>query len=504
MDAVRGAGGGRRLTLVGDFGFPARLEAELAAGLLTPRERLERLAAHELVRRASSGDLDFGNSRASEPSDRALRAVLDRVRAYLDVEPDEEAFLVGALAVGVSKALTDEEPLWLMIVGPPSSGKSEAIHLLDLLADLRVDELTRAGLLSWSTGRGKSKRAGILARIPPHSLVTVTDFSTVVTASDREGRARMFGMLRVVYDGHVYRGIGGEPAGSGDELEWSGHLTLIAGATPAIDSHTSFEAALGERWLTLRLPESDAGRAVARSRYVVDRRDVPTHRRAAQELARDLVLAARGRIPAELEPELTEALVNLAVFVAHARTGVQHEGTGRHRVIVGIPTPEEPTRLVGQLVRFMRCALALGLSTEQALSLTVTLALDSVPLARMRALQAVVDAGEVGASVADVHRALGRGNRWAAIWELDALEAIGLVAVEGPDREESPTAHRLYRLAETYRKVYESVGRPLTSPLRGVGREGQSTGGDRHFRTLSERGVGRGGLAPAREPREAA
>ncbi len=69
----------------------------------------------------------------------------------------------------------------------------------------------------------------------------------------------MFGMLRVVYDGHVYRGIGGEPRGEGDELEWAGHLTLIAGATPALDTHTSVEAALGERWLTIRLPESDIG-----------------------------------------------------------------------------------------------------------------------------------------------------------------------------------------------------------------------------------------------------
>src|SRR4051812_45124357 len=162
-----------------------------------------------------------------------------------------------------------------MLVGAPSSGKSEAIRLLDELADAKVDELTRAGLLGWSVGGGKSmKRSGILTKIPPHALLTVSDFSTVITASDREGRARMFGMLRVVYDGHVYRGIGGEPAGDGDHLEWSGHLTLLAAATPAIDTHTSFEGALGERWLTLRLPESDAARAVARARYVVDRRDL--------------------------------------------------------------------------------------------------------------------------------------------------------------------------------------------------------------------------------------
>ena len=297
------------------------------------------------------------------------------------------------------------------------------------------------GLLSWGLGGKKAKPSGILTKIPSHSLLTVTDFSTVVTASDREGRARMFGMLRVVYDGHVYRGIGGEPSGDGDQLEWSGHLTLIAAATPAVDTHTSFEGALGERWLTLRLPESDAARAVARARYVVARRELPQHRREAATLAAKLVRAARARIPAELPAEIVEQLVNLAVFVSHARTGVQHEGTGKYRVILGVPTPEEPMRLVGQLTRFARCAIALGHTNEEALSLAVTVAMDSVPLARMRVLRAVAEAGEPGATVSDAHRALIRGNRWAAIWELDALEAIGLVQVEGPTARRERRRH---------------------------------------------------------------
>ena len=394
-----------------------------------------------------------------------LAAVTDAVSRYMDVEPAEDAFIRAVLAAGVSKALTEEEPLWLMLVGAPSSGKSEAIHLLDALADLRVDELTRAGLLSWGVGGKKAKPSGILTRIPPHALLTVTDFSTVITASDREGRARMFGMLRVVYDGHVYRGIGGEPSGDGAELEWSGHLTLVAAATPAIDSHTSFEGALGERWLTLRLPESDAARAVARARYVVARRELPTHRKEAAALATQLVSDARRRIPEQLNPDLVERLVNLAVFVSHARTGVQHEGTGKYRVILGVPTPEEPTRLVGQLTRFARCTIALGHTEGQALELAVTIAMDSVPLARMRVLRAVAEAGDRGATVSDAHRALIRGNRWAAIWELDALEAIGLVDIEGPSRDEDANATRVYRLADEYRGVYESVGRPHTFPL---------------------------------------
>ena len=117
---------------------------------------------------------------------------------------------------------------------------------------------------------------------------------------DREARARMFGALRVIYDGRLYRSIGGQPAGDGDELEWEGHLTLLAAATPAVDTHFSFEAALGERWLLFRLDEADDERARQRARYTVDREDVGPLREQAQKLAAALVHHARRRVPAHL------------------------------------------------------------------------------------------------------------------------------------------------------------------------------------------------------------
>lgn len=395
----------------------------------------------------------------------ALDELLAAVRAYIDLDPGEETFIICALATAVSKALVDEEPLWLFLIGAAGAGKSEAIRLLDLTADRGVDELTRAGLLSWSTGSGKkAKRSGLLTRIPRTALVTISDFSTVATMGDREARARMYGMLRVVYDGHVYRGIGGQASSEGDELEWSGHLTLVAGATPAIDAHTSVEAALGERWLTIRLAESSSERARRRAWFVIDRASVPPLRKRAQELARDLILEARERIPRRLDKTHEYTLVDAATLVATARTGVQFEGQGKGRVPVGIPTPEEPTRITGQLHRLARCTVALGVQEPIAAALAVRAGLDSVPLARMRALQSVAAAGDDGATVSDVHRGLRRGSRWAAIWELDALDAIGLLDIDGPPRDEDPDEPRRYKLNAEWQRVYISVACSPTLP----------------------------------------
>jgi hypothetical protein len=390
-----------------------------------------------------------------------LATVLAAARRYLDVTPDEMAYLVIALAVAVARQLQDEEPLWVIIAGASGGGKTEAIRLVAHVADKQVDELTRAGLLSWTPGK-KAKRTGLLTTIPPVALVTISDFSTVVTMGDREARARTFGMLRVIYDGRVYRSIGGQPAGDDDSLEWEGHLTLLAGATHAIDTHLSFEAALGERWLLYRLPETAVARARQRAAFSVDREQVPEFRRRAQELAADVVTAARARIPAGLSEGARDVILNAATFCAHARTGVQFEGVGRNRVPIGYPAHEEPMRLAGQLNRLARCLLALGLDERAATALAVRSACDSVPLARFRALTEVAD-NAVGATVASVHRAIGRGNRWGAKWELLALEAIGMIEVEGIDEDDDPKATRVYTLADEYRQVYESVGSPYGS-----------------------------------------
>jgi hypothetical protein len=386
--------------------------------------------------------------------------VLRAARRYTDISDGEEDFILAALATAVSKALTDEEPLWLILVGASGGGKTEAIKLLARFAEGRVDELTRAGLLSWAPGR-KAKPVGLLPRVPRSALVTISDFSTVVTMGDREARVRMFGMLRVVYDGRVYRSIGGQPAVEGDELVWEGHLTLIAAGTPVVDTHTSFEGALGERWLTLRLPESGTRRAQERARFVIRREDVSALREEAQAMAESLVLAARKRAPARLSEGAEDRLVDVATFVALARTGVVYEGQGKSRVITGIPTPEEPTRLAGQLTRLARCAVALGLDEEEALRLAIKAAIDSVPLARMRTLGAVAESPP-GATVEDVRRALRRANWYVARWELDALESIGLVV--GKDVEINGRGETAYALAGEYRGLYTNVASSCTSP----------------------------------------
>jgi hypothetical protein len=115
------------------------------------------------------------------------------------------------------------------------------------------------------------------------------------------------------------------------------------------------------------------------------------------------------------------------------------------------------------------------LEEHDALRLAAAAAVDSVPLARMRALSAIADLTEYGASasVSDVQRSLKRGNWWAAKWECDALTAIGLVK---ETRTEDDAL--VYELAGDYKTLYASVGFSCAS----LSTTGKDTEGGLHIR----------------------
>lgn len=307
-----------------------------------------------------------------------LAALLDHVRRWHEL--DDLSHVLFALACAVS-AHDDGEPLWGMIVGPPASGKTETVRMLDSTVDDRLDELTAAGLLSWSRHK-TPKPVGILARVGARAFVSVGDFSTVLAMSDRGARDMLFALLRRAYDGAVTRDLGNAP----EPLRWQGRLTFLTAVTPVIDNYTAHADALGPRWLYLRMPEQSTRvrrRAAARS----NRAELETNRTRARELAAVIVDQARQRVPGtELDQETRDAIADVAVVVCAGRGAVPREGYGR-REVNGMAVVEEPHRLVAQLHALTRGALALGVTLPDALRLARRAALDTVPRARLAALE---------------------------------------------------------------------------------------------------------------------
>lgn len=390
-----------------------------------------------------------------------LGELLDHLRGWQDLpDPTHILAALGAAATRDSEG----EACWLLLVAPPSSGKTETVRMLDDAADARLDEVTAAGLLGWSKGK-TARPIGVLTRVGERGLITFGDLSSLLATSDRGGRDQVFGMLRRVYDGHAHRDI--SPPGrteGGEVLEWKGRLTVVACVTGAIDRYTAHNDQLGPRWLYVRIPERNT-EAKRRAATLARRVNLTEFRAEAAEMTARLLEGARERLPDDL-PETVEATVaNTALTTAWGRGSVPRNGYGR-REIDGVPVVEEPMRLIQQLRGIARGLTALGLHEHTVQAVIRRVGLDSMPAAR-RAVLVALSTGEV-LSTAGVGREA-HLDRKVARMTLEELAAIGVVEHdrESDDQEELAGTVRWSLSGDDGKVIVELVEEWRRDVLRG-------------------------------------
>ncbi len=312
-----------------------------------------------------------------------LRAqLLDDLRVWLHL-PDPAHIWV-ALGAAVTAVETDTAPVWVQIVAASSLGKTESTDLLGGVQVGSLGEITPAGLLAWSKGKAP-RPTGLLAGIT-RGVVVFADFSTLLAGSERGGgRDQVFAMLRQVYDGQVTRTVQSPGAGEDALLSWQGRLTIISAVTTEIDRQLAHAQALGERWLYVRIAEPTRvdQRAAARKA-----RDVPAGvaERGVQTTTA-LVLSAQARLhEVKVTDRVHDAIEDAALITAMGRATVPRNSYGAQE-ITGPASVEGVGRLVKQLTGLARGLLALGLDTDDVIALVRRVALDSMPVRRVRVLR---------------------------------------------------------------------------------------------------------------------
>ena len=94
-----------------------------------------------------------------------LQATIAEFRKHLDLS-DPGPLLVPLATVAANRI--DGDPVWLLQVGPPSSGKTEILQSLTALSDIHsIGQVTEAGLLSGSSRKDVEPGAsgGLLMKI---------------------------------------------------------------------------------------------------------------------------------------------------------------------------------------------------------------------------------------------------------------------------------------------------------------------------------------------------
>jgi hypothetical protein len=299
-------------------------------------------------------------------------------RAFLKFLRLADSHVVRVVLAVAAAHLLDGDPLWLVLVAPSSSAKTEFIAPLTKVPDAHLlSSLTPQTLASgWQQGR-----ASLLLKMGPAPLLCLKDFGSILSLR-QDDRSAILGALREIYDGRYDKAFG-----NGAEVHWAGKLTLIAASTEALDEYQSVLSILGERFVLCRVIQPDPEAASLRAQIVASRA-----RGGAQE--RERVSAMVGSFLAALpltQPKGAPSrwLATLAAFVAAARTGTVRDR--RHGDLVMVPRHEGPGRLSKQLIQLDRGLRWIDpdISPEKAREIVMRVALDSIPRQRMQALGAV-------------------------------------------------------------------------------------------------------------------
>jgi hypothetical protein len=294
--------------------------------------------------------------------------------------------------------LLPSDPVWLMLVGASSGGKTEMLNALARHPHAHLSAtLTEASLLSATPrkDRADDAKGGLLREIGDFGVLLLKDFTSVL-AMNRDQRAALLAALREIFDGSWTRRVGVD---GGRVLHWEGKLGLIAGCTAAVDSFHAVMSVMGERFVFYRLPRIDAGQQGIRALV-----NAGKERQLRTELAEAVSgLFAGIEIPAEL-PALTAnetaRLVALASLAAHGRSGVERDPHTRE--IELIADSEAPARLAQALRRLSVGLLTIGVPPDEAERLIVKTAFDCMPKVRRAAFDVIVKSSGEGATTASV------------------------------------------------------------------------------------------------------
>lgn len=307
-----------------------------------------------------------------------LAGMVASFRKWLHLDDLIPLYATGA---AVAANFAPGDPVWLLIVGPPSTGKTELLQGIAGLTEVHsVAALTEAALLSGTARKDAGPKAtgGVLHSIGSFGIILCKDFTSIL-AQHKDSQAAVLAALREIYDGSWDRPVGTD---GGRVLHWNGKCGLVGGVTNTYDRHHSVISQLGDRFLIVRLPEADD---VHSGRFALSHAGHEPAMR--KELADALSGVVASRDESKLTRELTEAetrkLITLVAYTRRARTGVERDH--QNEVLV-LPVPEGQGRMILMFRRILGGCEAIGCSTEDAWKVVTRIAIDCVPAVRTKLL----------------------------------------------------------------------------------------------------------------------
>lgn len=278
-------------------------------------------------------------------------------RKWLKMTPDLVDALLTCCAVVLSNQLPGD-PVWLYLVGPPSSGKSEILCSLSKCPDTFFQSsVHREALISGFRSVNGSDPSLIPLMIGKTAIFK--DW-TEMLSSNPIALEDTNKILRGAYDGSVLKTFG-----NGVVREYKGRFSMLAGVTNSI--HGFSNATMGERFLKFQLGNLNRNqtrellRSAARGVLQEGAKNAELQDIADAFLDRDIPTPDFDEFVSD---EILDRLAALAEMIGILRHEIDRDFRGDIKVM---PAPEFGARLIKQLTKLgMSVALTLGRDTIDA------------------------------------------------------------------------------------------------------------------------------------------
>jgi hypothetical protein len=294
----------------------------------------------------------------------------------------------------------DGDPVWLGIVAPPSSAKTELLSALSTLPDVvQAATVTPAGLLSGTPKkqRDKGAKGGLLQQIGEFGILVLKDFGSVLSMHP-ETKTEVLAAMREIYDGHWTRHLGTD---GGLTLSWQGKLGLIFAVTGVIDSHHGVIGSMGDRFLLSRMAPAAGQAQFTRALAHAGATTKQMRNELAETVAR--LFTNRRTEPRSISDEEANRIGMAISLVVRLRGPVARDR--RTNEIEAVYGAEGTARIGLALERLLAGLDTLGVERKIAMDVVLSVAMDSVPPQRRAAYECVCKHGDL--KTADVAVELG-------------------------------------------------------------------------------------------------
>lgn len=391
----------------------------------------------------------------------SLEETLSIYRDWLRMTPDLELALKSLFAVVLSTQMPGP-PVWMFLVGPPGSGKTELLLSLSSNPDCFYQSSLGPKQLVSGFKQGKLEEDPSLIPKMIGKCAVFKDWTEVLESNPFDLQD-LYKVLRGAYDGIVQRSFG-----NGVTREYEGRFTMLAGTTNKI--HGTSKATVGERFLKIQLIPPPLQEKLDLYRVIIygsDREEDRVHATkdaALSFLDRDMPACDPGKM---LPDNYVLRLAALSEIVCMLRHEVEWERDMGERNLRFRPEIEMGSRLSIQLSKF-------------AMAMAVVEGKKSVDEAIYRIVERVAFDTAIGFNLDIVEAMMELGGEEVEARELSdqadlslsatrrRLADLRLLGIALPSRNASESAvgrpPSIWRLSRNVRKLWD-IARPYESHL---------------------------------------